>query len=89
MVNDASSLISDLRVFQAGACIYDGNLLYRLMNIKNLLMMSEDYAKNSATSEYFTYKQMIQLQEMLLPVITKEVLIVVVSLLWLAGPKIQ
>ena len=53
MINDAASLIADMQVKQNGKTVYDSNNLYRVTNIKNLLMMSQDYANTSATSEYF------------------------------------
>ena len=54
MNNDAASLIADMQVKQNGKTVFDSNNLYRVTNIKkNLLMMSQDYANTSATSEYF------------------------------------
>ena len=53
MINDAASLIADMKVKQNGKTVYDSNNLYRVTNIKNLLMMSQDYANSSAAREYF------------------------------------
>ena len=53
MVNDAASLISDMRVKQNGKVVYNGTNLFRVINIRNLLEMSHDYAKTTGTSEYF------------------------------------
>ena len=53
MINDAASLIADLQVKQNGKTVCDSNNIYRVTNIKILLMTSQDYANSSATSEYF------------------------------------
>ena len=53
MINDAASLIADLQVKQNGKTVYDSNNIYRVTNIKILLMTPQDYANSSATSEYF------------------------------------
>ena len=53
MINDAASLIADMQVKQNGKTVYDSNNLYRVINIKNLLTMSQNYANSSTTSEYF------------------------------------
>ena len=53
MINDAASLIADMQFKQNGKTVYDSNNLYRVINMKNLLTMSQDYANISATSEYF------------------------------------
>ena len=47
MINDAAPLITELQVKQNGKIVYDGNNLYRLTNLKNLLEMSSDYASTS------------------------------------------
>ena len=52
MIND-TSLIAYMQVKQNGKTVYDSNNLYSVTNINNLLMMSQDYANTSATSEYF------------------------------------
>ena len=39
MINDAASLISDLRVKQNGKVVYDGTNLFRVSNIRYLLEM--------------------------------------------------
>ena len=53
IINDAASLTTDLQDKQNCKTVYDGNNLYRVTNLKNLLTMSQDYANSSATSEYF------------------------------------
>ena len=53
MINDAASLISDLHVKQNGKVVYDGIDLFRVTNIRNLLEMSQDYAKTTVTIDYF------------------------------------
>ena len=45
MINDAASLISDLRVKQNGKIVYDRTNLFRMVNIRDLLEMSQDYAE--------------------------------------------
>ena len=53
MINDVASLIADMQVKQNDKTVYDSNNLYRVTNIKIILVMSQDYANTSATSEYF------------------------------------
>ena len=53
MINDAATFIADMQVKRNGKTVFDSNNLYRVTNIKNLLMMSQDYANSSATREYF------------------------------------
>ena len=53
MINDAASLIADMQIKQNGKTVNDSNNLYRVTNIKNLLVMSQGYANTSASSEYF------------------------------------
>ena len=44
MINDAASLIAAMQVKQNGKTAYDSNDLYRVINIKNLITMSQEYA---------------------------------------------
>ena len=53
MINDTASLISDLWVKQNGKVVYNGTNLFRVTNIRDLLEMSQDYAKTTGTSKYF------------------------------------
>ena len=53
MINDAAPLIADMQVKQNGKTVYDSNNLYRVINMKTLPVMSQDFVNSSATGEYF------------------------------------
>lgn len=53
MINNAASLISDIRIQQNGKTVYDCNNLHKAINIKSLIEMSTNYADTIGTNQYF------------------------------------
>ena len=53
MINDAASLISDIRIQQNGKTVYDCNNLHKAVNIKSLIQMSPIYADTVGVNQYF------------------------------------
>ena len=50
LTNDAASIIDNLQIRQNGKPVYDGNRLYRLVNVKKLLELSKDYFETTGTN---------------------------------------
>ena len=53
LINNAASLIDQLLIKQNGKIIYDCNNLYKVVNVKNLVGLSKDYAESTGTNEFF------------------------------------
>lgn len=54
LINNAASLIDQLVVKQNGKIVYDCNDLYKVINVKNLVELSKDYAESTGTNEFIS-----------------------------------
>ena len=52
LINNAASIIDQLKIKQNGKIVYDCNNLYKVINVRNLIELSKDYAETTGTNEF-------------------------------------